>query len=50
MSDMFSTDPDAMECCTLWVAEFCGSEQPGSDFKGIIFTFPSGKNELKLSG
>ena len=35
------------KCRTLWDSESCDFGQHGSDFKGVIFTFPSGKNEKR---
>ena len=33
--------------CTLWDGQFCDTGQPGSDFKGVIFTSPSCKNKKR---
>lgn len=33
------------KCCTLRDEKPCNSGQPGSNFRGVIFTFPSGKNK-----
>ena len=35
------------KCCTLWDGESCDSGQPGTDFKGVIFTFPSGGARIR---
>ena len=47
MPDMISLILMPRICCTLWDGDSCDSEQPGSDFKGVIFTFSSGKNEIR---
>ena len=35
------------KCCTLWDGKSCDSGQSKSDFKGTIFTFPSGKSDKR---
>ena len=35
------------KCCALWDGISCDSGQPGSDFIGTMFTFPSGKSEKR---